>query len=627
MKNLAERWIIKEESTSFVIIASFFTLLSMFVFLVTEPVLSGAGDINISDHLASSKIKPGFFFISPVLASFLRTMNKVINANWWSVFSVIVMFVGLFIFLWFINKRNRDQSKVSRVLLTVLLALVFWEAILRYEVNFTQTAVIAGLSGIILITDCCYEKECRHRRITAFKIVLGIGFLLLAGSVRWKALFLMLPFGIMCLLYIFAMPLAFSNMALSLRSSFDNKSIAIGLAVLMTLTVFVSNATHQLYGIVNPDLGEYVEANALREDICDYSERYPGYEEAEAEYRELDITPSWINMVNNFLTGDLNHFASHDLRKMVNMRQESKMTIGDFMESLRGHWLLWLDIVLLVGCIVLFKGIRNTWLPFAGCMFAFILCALYFVHIGRFGWRVTNGCILACIMSFIAMSSHAVYEYVPEKNRIRMGWRPLALSVILCFAWGIAVKMEKESFSLPVARATDEDQAAVLEYINSNPDIVYVGADKTLQFYRTYNMWTFHEPEYLKNAILLSAHFIIGEEDTLLEAGVENLFDDMLEEPDILLKYSASRNTIIYNYIRDYYDPCVSITVVDSYGEAKFLRYTKPISPNTVKDYGEDINVRFEMTDDCPDDEAVIAAIKVSYDISERGGTGINMLI
>lgn len=67
-------------------------------FLLTEPVLSGAEDINISAYLVASKIKPGFFFISSAIASFLRILNRVFNAKWWSIFSVAVMFVGLYIF-------------------------------------------------------------------------------------------------------------------------------------------------------------------------------------------------------------------------------------------------------------------------------------------------------------------------------------------------------------------------------------------------------------------------------------------------------------------------------------------------------------------------------------------------
>ena len=53
------------------------TMVFLVLFLFTSPVLSLAGDVNISEYLSSSKVKSGFFFISPVLAGFLRMLNPV----------------------------------------------------------------------------------------------------------------------------------------------------------------------------------------------------------------------------------------------------------------------------------------------------------------------------------------------------------------------------------------------------------------------------------------------------------------------------------------------------------------------------------------------------------------------
>lgn len=122
MKNIKE--MANKGGGSFVT-AALLTAISLLVFLLTKPVLSTAGDINIAGHLAASKIRPGFFFISPALASLLRALSGVFKVNWWSVFSIIVMFAGLFIFLWFINERNREGSKASRFLLMVLFACIF----------------------------------------------------------------------------------------------------------------------------------------------------------------------------------------------------------------------------------------------------------------------------------------------------------------------------------------------------------------------------------------------------------------------------------------------------------------------------------------------------------------------
>lgn len=59
-------------------IAAGCTLVLLLLFLFTSPMLSLAGDVNISEYLSSSKVKAGFFFISPVLAGFLRVLNHIL---------------------------------------------------------------------------------------------------------------------------------------------------------------------------------------------------------------------------------------------------------------------------------------------------------------------------------------------------------------------------------------------------------------------------------------------------------------------------------------------------------------------------------------------------------------------
>ena len=179
-----------------------FTFFTAGIFLITEPALSPAGDLNIAEYLASSAIKEGFFFISPVLAFVLRLFNRIYTANWWSIFSVAAMFGGLFVFLWFLNKRYQKQQWTVRLFLNGLFVLFLWELMLKYEINFTQTTTITALAAALLILDCCYEKQ-ENKKNVIIKLVFGISLLFLAGSIRWKALALMLPFIVMCLVYFF----------------------------------------------------------------------------------------------------------------------------------------------------------------------------------------------------------------------------------------------------------------------------------------------------------------------------------------------------------------------------------------------------------------------------------------
>ena len=598
------------------VIAFALTAFALVVFLVTEPALSAAGDMNIAEYLGSSKIAPGFFFISPVLAGVLRFFNAIYTANWWALFSIAVMFGGLYVFLWFVNKRAALQEWTALLLTDGLFVLFFWELMLRYEINFTQTTIIAGLSAVLLILDSCYEsvEKPAARKAAIIKVCLGVCLLFVSGSIRWKALALMLPFAVMCLGYFFVFPYTSPNLPESLRSSWKSKKKLLLVAGMVILTVFMSYGLHKLYGVVNPDLGEYVKANALRENICDYADRYPEYSLNEETYQSLGIKQSWIDMVCAFMTGDENHFTSDDLDKMASLRQSSHKEVRDFTGSLKGHTVLWISLAILLVFLTMLRGKKQFYIPLTGCIFAFMLCGIYFIAIGRIEWRVTNGCILASALSYIAMMSYKPSRTEVRKFDLNEKTGLLALTAIFFVVGCVCVRFEKE-FSLPRAAVTDEERAGMLDYIDANAGTLYLDVEDTLRFYNSYNLWAAHEPDYIDNVISLVAHFIIGEKETLAAAGTDNIINDMLTKPDIYVRYcSYDTNGIFLNYLRDYYDVYISVSVVDGYGSTRYLRYSLPI--DGVVETNENPaqgDVVFEAVDELSGDPYVIAAVKVSF--------------
>ena len=596
------------------------TFFALFIFLISTPVLSAAGDMNIAEYLASSKISSGFFFISPALAGILRVFNRLYTANWWVIFSIFAMFGGLYVFLWFLNKRCAFQDWTALLFADSLFVLFFWELMLKYEINFTQTTSIVGLAAVLLMLDCCYDKS-TDRKFMIVKICLGIGLLFLAGSIRFKALVLMVPFAMMCLIYFFLFPYTSPNLQRTLQNSWRTKKKFLLLAGMIITVVLMSYGLHKLYGVINPDLGEYVKANALREEICDYADRYPDYDQNVELYQELDIQKSWINMINAFLTGDENHFSSADLNKMARLRLNSHQTVESFTGSLRGHAVLWTSLGALLVFLMLLRGGKNSYLPLIGCIFAFLLCGLYFVAIGRIAWRVTNGCVLACVLSFIAMAAHPVSDVTDRRFDLTERTGILALTAGFFVVGCVAVRYEKD-FSLPRAAVTDQERADMLDYINGNPDIIYLDVEDTIRYYNAYNLWASHEPEYLDNAVSLVAHFVIGERETLAESGIDDIINDMLERPDIYVRYcSSDSNGTFLNYLRDYYDECVSVSIVDRCDSTRFVRYSRPVSATgEMGGHTPAVNTFFEVRDEFPNDPDVVAAVQVDCHLDPADG-------
>lgn len=596
-------------------ISGVLTVCALLLFLVSEPALSSAGDMNISELLSSSKIDSGFFFIAPWLAAALRSLNHVLLANWWSIFSVMIMFVGLFIFLWFLNKKLMHKEWLVRAFISGVFVLFYWELILRYEVNFTQTASIAGMAGIILILDCWMEKKNGHRLAMIVKISFAFLLLLITGSMRKKTLLMVLPFGMMCLGYFFLLPYSSENFFMSLRESFRTKKKVFVLAGIMVAAWMMCLGLRGIYGSVNPAWKEYCDANSARSQISDYADQYPVYSDETAEmYDSLGITASWISMIQSFFTADVNYFSAEYINRMVSLKTPSNKTIADFVYSLKGHSLLWISILTIVIGMWVFLGKKRVLLPLVLSVLAFIVGALYFVHIGRFAWRATDVYILSCVMAFIAMATHSFGREEREQYSL-LGKTTLLMLAGLFLVVGLAaVRYERDDFGRPIRKVTNQELADVLDYMDGNGDTVYFTINGGIRFVSAYNMWSSHEMDYLDNVYPLTAHFTMGGKASLAEYGITNIGNDMLSKPNIYV--IGDKYMKLYDYTRDYYDSCVTVSRVDEYNSYSFYRFAVPVVPEKVVDIETDC--KFELINDNENDENIQFAIRSEFLIDSQ---------
>ena len=584
-----------------------FTFIILIIFLFSSPQLSNAGDNNISEFLSSSgKIKSGFFFISPALAGILRFFHHIYPANWWSIFSIVIMFSGLFTFLWFINRRYASDYWHIQLLLTTNLSLILWELLFKYEINFTQTTTIAAMTGILIILDMCFHPELQNRHTKLFKSVLGIFFLLTAGAIRWKALALTLPFAAMCLFYIFIFPFSLNNLKGCILNSWHNKKYLIILFAFIFLSALSSYGIHSIYSKAITGLGNQIETNAQREEIIDYIDRYPAYDDENSHlYKELEIDSSWIDMISNYATSDKNYFTSENLQKMIGLRGESQKTAAEFIDTLHGHTLLWVSLLIFSILIFLIRGWKNCILPFLGCFVAFVLCSLYFVYIGRFAWRVTNGYLLACILSYLVMTSHTIFKQSTGTRSFNSKSISVILSLALVVISAIAINSEKDTFCKPKATITNYEKAAVLDYINSRKENVYLYWDD-FRFADAYNLWATHTPEYLDNYFPLISNFIFGCTDKLTEYEIHDIYADLLQMKNIRIQ---DGHWFFYRYLKNHYQSCIGITKIEEFNNIFYLRYSEPVFPTSQTQ--QPIQVSFSISDDYDNDSNVKQAFDV----------------
>lgn len=582
-------------------ISILFTTLFVCTFLFTPSTLSRAGDTNISELLLSEgKVKAGYFFISPVLATLLRRIGQIVPINCWTLFSVVILFLGVYIVLRFLNKRTADNSIYVSILVSLSFIIFFWELIGRYDINFTQTATVSSISGFLLIFDGIILDKSLSRIKQYAYVLVGVVFIALAGAIRWKALVFSLPFEAMVLLYWYIMPTSEFNIKMIKTK---NKKTLIFVLFLISGIIFSSFLLHKCYEISDINYKRYVENNALRESICDYKERYPAYDSNQELFESLGIKESWINMIYIFNTSDKNFFTTEKLKQMKSIEGPSQMSMRDFMTSLSGKWVLWGFLAVFIATVFEINGWKNSIIPLICCVASLWMCAFFFVYIGRFEWRVTNGSIFCAAIALYVMSLYKLP--LVRKNRLNLRFKKM-LCVVLCIALisvgFYCVKKEKEKICVPVCGITNQNDVDILDYINGRKDIFFL-YNYGPRFTTSHTIWTSHDPHYADNYMLISSCFLFGSEEHLKENyGISDLYADMITKNNVWMLHDTvlkSATDIVLKYLRDYYDENITVSEMDEYNEISFIRYTKRMNatgieleqPNISCDFVENSNI------------------------------------
>lgn len=578
-----------------------YTIGTLIVFLCTNPVLSGAGDLNIAEFLLSEgKMKSGCYYISPALCDMLHPLNRIWHINWWSIFSVFWCFVGLFVILCYIDRRIAQTDLTIRIVVSALFALLFWEMILKSEVNYSQTTTCILCSGFLLSMDAvCSEDWCKHRHI---KLISGFLLFVLANLVRGGMSRLLLPFLFMACAYLIVFPLTDTLNIQSVLSQFAKRLKVLLPCVLLAVSIMLGNAIEKFYYTTDDDYRTWKDTNAAASAICDYPEQYPEYWDNPEIYDQNGIRDSWLNMIYDFCYSDRNTFTPEYLSIMKAYRTPSEMTVADFEDMMKEHHLLWIITISFVGIIVYLYGIRKLILPIVGALFGSIVCSLYCIYRGRIVWRVTNGYLLFALLSVLVMISIFEIRQTEQSTDIgiygRLNW--IAFFFLIMLVGFAAVKDEKGEISKPVAKVTDQSAADILESINENDNTLYLYFD-LIRFGGAYNLWKGHAPDYLDNYIPLTTCFVYGCREELESRGIRDLYTDLLTKPKIYVEYSSNTLNSFYKYLCDFYDPHTSVSIAEEPGGGKYFRFSSVVVPQGIEHIDNLSSVTPNWLDGAPD--------------------------
>jgi hypothetical protein len=530
-------------------------------------VYSNAGDGSIAKYLAMGGAAPGFNSISVGTGRILKILVGIWPfVNWWTVFSIFMMFSSMF----FITLAVQVLFDGKRGLIPALMTgVLIWEIAPAVEINFTQTAILSGITGISLVLILPFIKRTGGK---VFLAAAGILYLLTAGGLRTDAMLLCIPFA-----------------AVAVVSQFvwGRKKKTLLPAVLIAAAVLSSLGLRFAWRAADSDVALFEDTFDLTREVYDYQDMYPEYEKMQQSLEDAGLTHSWYSMLCSYYIADTSHFNPDTMKVPVQFKGESRKSFAGFISDvLQYKRALAVAIGVLLSIFVLLS-MQAAWLPALSAVAVFLASGLYFVHIGRYAWRVSGGVILACVVMALFMT-RTRYEERDERLmsqaaafRFRGAFLCFLAFALITAGYGI---IKDKTFSFPEAAVTDEKKAAMLDHINESPK-AYFTED---MYYSCHNVWSVPDSDYLCNKFSISAGYNLGRKKDLARFGINDMKDfvmHMITSGDILTVYDVTW----ISYLCDYYNPYVSAAVMDTYDGSDYIQYSAPVE-TTVDHYDDTVS-------------------------------------
>ncbi len=599
-----------------VLVSGIITIVFLILFIFTDPVYSVAGDGSIAKYLASNA-EPGFNSVSWGIGAFLKIFVKIFpSVNWWTIFSIFMMFSSLFFLTLFVQELF---DGVKGILVAVLFALFLWETAYNIDINFTQTAILSGITGtsaFLMLAHkikgkgyiqgydtCLKSEECNSIGGMICYGIVGALYILIAGGLRFDAMIMCVPFAMVILVLRFVgIVLRRVNDHTTIKNpgvSNDKRNrIVVNVIVPFALTictVLVSYGSHQIYRHMNSDIAFFEDTFDLTRQVYDYIDMYPEYNEVKDVYEAAGLRGSWYAMLTNYYIADTNYFNVDTMSVPLQFKGASTQTFGGYMSEMlnyKGSLILGLLVMFLAGILT---SLKKAIFPTLSAVVVFIVGGLYFVHVGRYAWRVSGGVTVACVVMGLMMLEEVYKRYTiisvgkakADDNSSKIRMVVSCIVTVICSICVCIHIIDTKNFVFPRPKVTDEAKAGLLDYMDSNEDIIYFTEDYD---YASHNIWYVGTPGYLDNKFTIFAGYNEGRSKDLQAVYINDMSQfviNMLTRDDIYTEYSD----VWSSYLCDYYNPYVSAGIVDIYEPTgtQFIRYVAPVEA-TEDRFGDEVS-------------------------------------
>lgn len=526
-------------------------------------------------------------------------------ADWWTVCSVFAIWIGAVSALYVIYTRF---PVFWSMLLSPAYCFLLWYVALQ-GMNFTRTAAVASMGGIMLIADSIFFQH--DRSIHCREFFAGCLVFLFGAAIRDNCAMLALAY----LAVIGFVRLICEDFSISKKWFCVNRKqiLALCAAAMIFFAAYIMDLC-----LLTPEQAAYRSYNDLRAQIQDYPAYYPPYEEIQEECASLGVSSSAYDLLFKWITEDTEVFSVENLKAIESHSRVTALTLKDIkytvveygkLRSLIMHFVF----VLLIFPLLFIK--KRNWMKICSVAVFFICILFVFVKTGRFPMRIYASLLWFAALACLFLSGYdwkdeeeemqqtvPDHVFIPALRKHRFLAVILAVCLICTGLLGIMCCKNTDNYKARIGsrRYVCGLNRSALEQIHQDPSHIYIldGLYNPASLSTAFALGEPYPVSYCTNLFYLGGWdarhpYNVARRD---HYGIENPVRALFERTDVYSAYSER----ILNYLRSDYDPAMTCTQVGMLNGAPLVQYTPYISDTLISEMGEE-TVVMEPLECCPE--------------------------
>ena len=408
---------------SLMICAIILSIINLIAFTVLQTPLFDTMDDPMMAMLvenASGNSHGVILFSNIAYSKLLQVLYSIIPAvKWYTIVQIGAIFLSSLSITYIIYKKFKFViGTIINIIMSFYTGFLFY-----YAFQFTKTAAICAVAGILVVFDSFHSKSKRNKWL---KIVFGSLLILLSSWIRFNSLgmtaIVMSSIGICIIIDI----LKQKTQAKEKARAILNYILVFALAFGISVPTYIIN-----YNFYKDN--EYYQYNGYRAELQDFG--FPDYDKNVELYESLGISNTDYFYFYNWNI-DLDVLTFENIKTLAESKGKHDISYffsDEFFDNLIDYVLLNETFIILFALMIIFVLLnRKRWYYYVSS-FAFMAgVQVYLDFIGRVGWRrISTSLFFAVICAFIYSFDELNIQKIQSKFNFSKGFsKKLVCSVL-----------------------------------------------------------------------------------------------------------------------------------------------------------------------------------------------------